>query len=181
MRLVKTTALIACIAAALLGGCGSGDDKGKPIPAATRVELDKRLDSIKGRFDFGGGACADIAKDQTSVQQTLDSLPSDVDSDVKNALTDGFDRLFQLTDEQCDETKGQQTETQPTQSEPAPTPTESAPETTPTTPTESAPQETTPQEKKPKKDNGDGGGNGGGNSVPESGTGGGVVAPGDTP
>jgi hypothetical protein len=102
LRLAKTTAVIACLAAAVLGGCGSSDDKGKPIPAATRAELDKRLDSVKGRFDFGGGACSDTAQDKESVQKTIDSLPDDTDSDVKSALQDGFDRLFQLTDEQCD-------------------------------------------------------------------------------
>jgi hypothetical protein len=181
MRLAKTTALLACLAAVVLGGCGSSDDKGKPIPAATQQELDKQLDSVKARFEFGGaGACSDIAQNKQSVQRTIDSLPSDVDSDVKNALSDGFDRLFQLTDEQCDEKKGQNTESNTTPSEPAPTPTESAPETTPTTPSETTPTPTTPSDTKPKKEK-QPNGNGGGNSTPQSGTGGGVEAPGELP
>ena len=183
MRLAKTTALIACLAAAFLGGCGSsGSDKGKQIPAATRVELDKQLKSIEGRFDFGRGACSDIAMNKASVQKTLDALPSDVDSDVKNALSDGFDRLFQLTDEQCDANKGQQTETQPTESTPAPTPTQPNTESTPTTPSDTTPTPTTPTtpEQKPKKDKGTKG-NGGGNSAPQSGNGGAGVAPGELP
>lgn len=182
MRFAKTTALIACLAAVFLGGCGSSGDKGKQIPVAARVELDKRLQSIEGRFDFGGGACADIAKDQTSVQRTIDSLPSDVDSDVKSALSDGFDHLFELTDSQCDANKGQQTETQPTESTPAPTPTQPNTESTPTTPSDTTPTPTTPTtpEQQPKKDKGTKG-NGGGNSAPQSGNGGAGVAPGELP
>ncbi len=184
MRLAKTTALIACLAVAFLGGCGSSNDKGKQIPAATRVELDKQLTSIKNRFDHGGGgACSDIAQNKSSVQSTLDGLPSDVDSDVKNALIDGFDHLFQLTDSQCDENKGQPTDTQKSTPAPAPTPTTpSTPETTPTTPSDTTPTPTTPttpqqtpKKTKPPK------GNGGGNSAPQSGNGGGQVAPGDLP
>jgi hypothetical protein len=183
MRLAKTTALIACLAAAFLGGCGSSGDKGKQIPAAARVELDKQLSSIKGRFNFGGaGACSDIAQNKSSVQRTLDSLPSSVDSDVKNALTDGFNRLFQLTDSQCDEKKGQQTQTQSTESAPPPATTPSAPETTPTTPSDTTPTPTTPTtpQQKPKTDKGTKG-NGGGNSAPQSGNGGAGASPGELP
>jgi hypothetical protein len=177
--------VIACLAAAVLGGCGSSDEKGKPIPAATRAELDKQLNSVQNRFEFGGpGACSDISENKDSVQKTIDALPSDTDEDVKNALQDGFDHLFQLTDEQCDEKKGQNTDTETTESAPAPTPTQSEPETTPNTQSETTPQETTPSEKpkKPKQDKGNGNGNGGGDSAPQSGTGGGgVAAPGELP
>jgi hypothetical protein len=183
MRLAKTTAVIACLAAVVLGGCGSSDKQGKPIPAGTQQELDKQLDSIEARFQFGGGACSDIAENKQSVEKTIDALPDDTDSDVKSALQDGFDHLFQLTDEQCDEKKGQNTDTT-TQSEPAPTPTTSAPETPPTTPSETTPAQTTPSEQKPKKPKKpkDQQGNGGGNPAPQSGTpGGGLAAPGELP
>jgi outer membrane murein-binding lipoprotein Lpp len=169
MRLASTTTLIACLAALLLGGCGSSDNKAKQIPASTRQELNKQLQSVENRFDAGGGACSDIAQNQDSVQRTLESLPADVDTDVRNALRDGFDRLFQLTAEQCDEQKGQDTTTQPTESTPAPPQTESTP-TTPT-PTETTP--TTPQEKPKKQKDGNGNGGGGGNVVPQTGDGGG--------
>jgi cell division septation protein DedD len=186
MRLRQITALIACLAALVAAGCGSSDKKGKPIPAATRVELDKQLNSIKARFDFGGGACADIAQNKASVQRTLDSLPSDTDSDVKNALVDGFNKLFQNVDSQCDTSKGQQTETQTTESTPAPAPT---PTETQPTPTETNQQTSTTPAPKPKpkpkpkpgdNGNGNGAGNGGGKSVPQSGAGGGT-SPGDLP
>ena len=178
MRFAKTTALIACLAALLLGGCGSNGDDGKQLPASTRQELDKQLRSVENRFDAGGGACSDIAQNQDSVQKTLESIPADVNADVRNALRDGFDRLFQLTAEQCDEQKNQPTETQPTETTPAP-----APPTEPT-PTEPTPTETTPAppEKKPKREKGPkegpGGGAGGGNVVPQTGDGGGgTVSP----
>jgi hypothetical protein len=177
MRFAKTTTVIACLAALLLGGCGSSDDKGKAIPAATRQELDKQLQSVENRFDAGGGACSDIAQNQDSVQRTLESIPTDVNADVRNALRDGFDRLFQLTAEQCDEQKNQQTDTQPTETTPAPAP------QTETTPTEPTPTETTPAApEKPKKEkgpkNGAGDGADGGNAVPQTGGGGGgTVSP----
>ena len=181
MRSRQTTALIACLAALFAAGCGSSDSKGKPIPAATRAELDKQLSSIKNRFDFGGGACSDIAQNKRSVQQTLDSLPSDVDKDVRSALSDGFDKLFQDADEQCDTSKGQQTETQTTESTPAPapTPTETQPTPTETTPqqtnTTTTPKKTTPPKSKGNGDgNGKSDGNGGFNSAPKSGPGGGT-------
>jgi hypothetical protein len=186
MRLRQTTALIACLAALVAAGCGSSDSKGKPIPAASRTELDKQLSSIKNRFDFGGGACTDIAQNKQSVQQTLASLPSDTDSDVKKALSDGFDKLFQDADEQCNTSKGQQTETQTTESTPAPAPT---PTETQTTQSETTPQQTstTPAPKKPTKPksngNGTGKSNGTGNfnsDIPQSGSGGGT-SPGDLP
>ena len=184
MSFAKTTRVIACVAAVLLGGCGSSDDGGRQIPAATRQELDKQLRSVENRFDAGGGACSDIAQNQDSVQRTLESIPADVDAEVRNALRDGFDRLFQLTAEQCDEQKNQktETETETTEAAPAPSP---QPEPTPTVPT---PTETTPAapEKKPekekekekgKKDSGSGG-TGGGNVVPQAGDGGGgTVSP----
>src|SRR3954447_10693641 len=139
MRFRQTTALIACLAALVAAGCGSSDSKGKPVPASARTELDKQLSSIKSRFDFGGGACSDIAQNKQSVQQTLASLPSDTDSDVKKALSDGFDKLFQDADEQCNTSKGQQTDTQTTESAPAPAPT---PTETQSNPTETTPQQT---------------------------------------
>jgi cell division septation protein DedD len=185
MRFAKTTTVLACFVALLAAGCGSSDDKGKQIPASTRQELEKQLTSVEKRFDVGDGACSDIAQNQDSVQRTIESLPADVDTDVRNALRDGFDRLFQLTAEQCDEQKNQKTETQPTESAPAPVQPE---ETTPTT---STPSETTPEEKPKKEKDGNGKGNGGGggegggggngggeNVVPQAGGGGGgTVSP----
>jgi outer membrane biosynthesis protein TonB len=136
-----TITLILTLAAGLAAGCGSDDEQdGAPIPAESAAALDRQLDSIQARFEFGGDACADIAgnadPNTTAVQSVIDSLPQDVDPDLRDALQESFDRLFQLTEEQCDEEKGQETETQP----------EPAPETETETETETEPTETVPPE-----------------------------------
>jgi hypothetical protein len=163
-------ALAACVAAV---GCG-GDDEGEPIPANIGGQLQTRLDEIERRFDFGGGACADIEDDsRPAVEQLVASVPDDVDADVREALRDSFDRLFELSAEQCEE---EQTETQPepepTETEPPPEPIETEPppeteETEPppeTTETEPPPDQTeTEPEQPPPGQGGDapGGGEGG--------------------
>jgi hypothetical protein len=181
VRLRTTTALLLALVTGLTAGCGSDDEEGSPIPAQAASELQKRLDSVQGRFDFGGGACADIPEDQQLANQTIASLPSDVDPDVRSALQDGFDRLFQLTDEQCDEQKGQETETTPTPTETTPTPTETTPtettptETTPTQTEQQPPPETTPGDAQPPGQGGEPPGQGGQN--PGQGGGGGTLVP----
>jgi hypothetical protein len=145
----RTTITLLGLAAVMAAGCGADEEKGSPIPAAAAAELEKRLDSVQGRFNFGGGACADIPEDQQLVAETIAQLPDDVDPDVRQALQEGFDRLFTLTDEQCDETKGQETETEPeTEPEPLPEPDpETETETVPTLPdTETETVPTLPEE-----------------------------------
>jgi hypothetical protein len=172
--------LLAILAAlALLGaGCGKDEEKGKPIPSAQASELQRQLDSINGRFDFGDGACNDIQKDNVpTVDQILNQIPPSVDRDVRNALRDSFERLFQLTASQCDEQKGQkttptQTETTPTQTET--TPTETQPTETQTTPTQTQPEKPGKGPKKDKTPKGGGGtgepkGNGGAGALPGGG------------
>jgi hypothetical protein len=153
VRLRTTTTLLLVLVAGPAAGCGSDDEQSSPIPARAGAELDKRLTSVEGRFNFGDGACADIAEDQSLANETIGGLPDDVDPDVRQALQDGFDRLFRLTDEQCDENKGQ--ETQPnTVPEPSPqTETETIPtvpptetETVPTIPDQPPTEPTTPEE-----------------------------------
>lgn len=164
----RTTTIVFALAAVMVAGCGSDEEKGSPIPAAAAAELEKRLDSVQGRFDFGGGACADIPEDQELVAQTIAQLPDDVDPDVREALQDGFDRLFTLTEEQCDETKGEETETEPdpvplpepepeTETETVPTLPETETETVPTSP-EEPPIEPVPPEEEPSGEEGASGG-----------------------
>jgi hypothetical protein len=155
-------------AAALVAGCGS-DKEGKPIPSARAAELQKQLDSIENRFDFGDGACADIQNDNLpAVRRQLDQIPSSVGRGTRNALRDSFNRLFELTSSQCDQQKGQNT----TPTETTTTETTTSTETTPTeTQTETTPTETTP--KKPKKEKKP---KGGGQQAPLNG-GGGAGAP----
>jgi hypothetical protein len=144
-RITGFLALAACLVAA---GCGS-DDEGAGIPPDSASQLERQLDSIQNRFDVGGGACTDITEgddpNTTAVQQTIDGLPGDVDQDIRDALGDGFARLFQLVQEQCEEPE--QTET--AVPEPAPVPTEPTETTPPPEPTETTPPPTETAEPPP--------------------------------
>jgi hypothetical protein len=120
---------------------------------------------VQRRFDAGGGACGDIVNDtQPSVESIIASLPSSVDADVRGAVADSFDRLFELSAEQCDD---QEQSTTPTETETTATETDTTDTTetvtTDTTPTETTPTETTPTtETVPPPSEGDGGTGGGG-------------------
>jgi hypothetical protein len=140
VRFCTSTALLLALGALTAAACGSEERKGSPLPQQAVVDLESRLDEVERRMAAGGGACADIANDSApAVEGTIQSLPADVDPDVRQALQDGFDRLFTLTGEQCDETKGAQPAPEP------PPATETTPETeTDTVPTEPVPTETTP-------------------------------------
>ena len=134
MRLRKTTSVL-LVAAGLAAGCGSDEEEGAGIPVEAAEQLQSRLVEVRNRFEFGGGACEDISDDSApAVDEIIQSLPDDVDPDVRDALRQGFDRLFELSAEQC-EPEEAQTDTEA----------ESPPETE-TTPTETTPPETTPPE-----------------------------------
>jgi hypothetical protein len=182
-------ALVLGLAAA---GCG-GNDKGDPIPAATASELQTELNGVQDRLDQGSaGACRDVLEgprgpNKQRVQDLIDSMPSGVDSDVKSALQDSFDNLWDLVQQDCDDkaSSEQPTKTTPTQTETDTTPTETQTETTPTE-TEPTTTPTSPENAPlPNDGNGNGTGNGGGaGNGTGNGTGtgdgaGGGVGPGD--
>jgi hypothetical protein len=152
VRLRNLTPLLLVLAACAGAGCGADEEPKPSIPADATAFLQLRLNSIEERFDFGDGACNDIPKDQTLVNDQIARLPSSVDSDVRNALQDSFDHLFDLTDEQCDETKGQETDTETTTTstttttETTDTPTT---DTSETQSTETLPPDTTPPDTVP--------------------------------
>jgi hypothetical protein len=120
------------LAAGLGAGCGSDDQEGEPIPPDAAAALQRQLESIENRFQFGGGACADItgndSPNSTEVRSVLDSLPEDVDPDVRDALEQSFDRLFELVQEQCDDEPSEQQQEQQQEAPPVET---TPPETTP--------------------------------------------------
>jgi hypothetical protein len=157
-RLHPTLLLVLAAVALPVAGCGK-DKEGKPIPAAQATEIEKQLDSIDGRYDFGDGACPQIDNENyPAIQRQIDSLPAGVDSDVRDALVKSMDRLRELTAD-CDEQKHQKTT--PTETETTPTPTETQPTQTQTQPTETQKQ-TQPEKpgkgpKKPKPPTGGGG------------------------
>jgi hypothetical protein len=167
------------VLAAGLVGCGGDDEEqqGAPIPQQAASDIESRLAEVERRMEAGGGACADIENDtKPAVEQIVASLPSDVDPDVRDALDQSVDRLFQLTADQCDEQKGQETEEEPPvtiETEPE-TDTETTETVPPETETETVPPETDTDEQLPPdqeelppgqdggNSNGTGGGDGGG-------------------
>jgi len=172
MSLRRPAFLLVAFALAL-AGCG-GDDEGKPIPAAAADALNAELDTVQARLDNGsGGACRDILEgsrgpNDDRVQQLIENMPDDVDADVRSALEDSFDRLWDLVQQDCEE-KAQRDESQP---EPEPEPAQTETTETETTPTETTTTETTPptEEQQPQDGDGDtndapGNGNGNGNGV----------------
>ena len=174
MRLSRQLTLVAA-AAVLASGCGSDDEpEGKGLPRATVAALKSRLDEVERRYqdaiDNGNvGACNDIQNDSFSgaggIGELLQTLPDDVDPEIRDATNASFRRLQDLTREACADVEPPQTETTAPETETETAPPETVPtetETTPTLPSEEKP-------KKQKKDNGNGNGNGGGS--------GGVVAP----
>jgi hypothetical protein len=160
VKLRTTTITLLLIAAALGAGCGADEETKPSIPADKASELLARLSEVDRRFDVGGGACEDIVNDsQPAVDSILASLPSSVDSDVRSALTESFDRLFELTAEDC---KDEQETTTPTETETVTTETEtttSETTQTETTQTDTVPTDTVPTDTVPTTPE-DGGGGG---------------------
>jgi hypothetical protein len=177
------TFLLVALALAL-AGCG-GDDEGEQIPRATANALDAELDGVQDRLDNGSaGACRDILEgprgpNRARVEQIIDSIPDDVDADIRSALADSFDRLWDLVGQECEDRAQEEEAQQEPEPEPEPEPTQTETTETETTETETDTTETVPpaEEELPPEGDGDndggvpGNGNGNGNGV---GNGGGV-------
>jgi hypothetical protein len=171
-RIFLLLSLGACLAAA---GCGSDDEKGKPIPAAQAQELLNQLDGVQRRLDNGSpGACKDILdggdNNRDAVGRDIDSLPNNVDPDIRDALQESFDNLWSLVESKCQDLtpdEPAQTDTTPTDT----TPTETQTETTETTETTPPATDTTPTNPDTAPQPNDGDGNG---AIPGTGNGGGV-------
>jgi len=170
----KRTFLLLLLGACLaVAGCGS-DDEGDPIPQDSAVLLEGQLENIQARIANGSvGACDDILSgprgpNVDAVNQAIASLPDGVDQDVRSALQDGFDKLFSLVDERCNELRqdAESQETDTTEEPPVVTETETVPppetETVPPPETETLPppetETTPPPTEEPPADEGDGGG-----------------------
>jgi hypothetical protein len=168
----------ACCAIALAAaGCGS-DEEGKGIPPEAAQRLEGQLDSIEGRVR--NDACQDVTEGDDPntrvVEDAINRLPSDVDQDVRDALEQSFERLFQLVEDECRPTETEtETETTPTETvPPAPTPTETTPtETTPTQTEEEPPNDGQGENGGGGQGGGQGGGGGGGGGGNGGGNGGG--------
>ena len=160
----RSLAALACGAALLAAGCGS-DKEGKQLPQSSVTDLDTSLNSIERRFRLGDGACQDITQgndtDVAAVRNKLDALPANVDKDVRDALEESFNHLFDLVRDECKA----KTETNTTPTETVPTVTETVPTQTETTHTETTPTQTTTTPAPQKKGKGKGGDNGGGGAA----------------
>jgi hypothetical protein len=167
-RITILLALCACFAAA---GCGSDDEKGDPIPAQQAADLQNRLDETEARLANGSeGACKDILDDtMPEVTKILSGLPQAVDADVRSALEQSFDNLWDLVDSECQDLKPDEPVQTETETTPETTTTETTPETTETTPPPT--DTTTAPEEAPLPNDGDGDNSG---AVPPTGNGGGV-------
>jgi hypothetical protein len=182
---LRTITTVAVAIAAGLAGCGS-DKEGKQLPPQSASQLEAQLNSIQSRFDVpNGAACSDIADgsdpNTTVVQRVIDSLPSDVDSDLRNAVQQSFDHLFDLVEQECGKKRDQtntETNTTPTETTTTETtPTETT--TTETTPTETTTTGTTPTNTTPTPPSDNGNGNGNGNNGNGNGNGGASGPPGN--
>jgi hypothetical protein len=174
-------ALLACAAALAVGGCGSDDEQGPGVPAASVQAIDSQLDELTRRVDVRiTGACRDAQEQNIpELESQVLSLPDDTDPDIRQALSESIDRLRSLLDDECtDVAKQAERERQETDTvETVPPETNTQPETTPQTNTETTP--TTPEvpnqngkDKEKDKDKEDGG------STPPGGDGsGGVLSP----
>jgi hypothetical protein len=179
----RTITTVAVAIATGLAGCGS-DKEGKQLPASSVAQLQGQLNSIESRFDVpDGAACADITggsdPNTTVVQRVIDQLPNDTDSDLRNAVQDSFDHLFDLVEQECRAAREQtktDTNTTPTETtETTTTPTETT--ETNTTPTETTETNTTPTETTDTTPGNSGNGNGKGNNGNGNGNGGGAAGP----
>lgn len=152
MRHPKRITLLALLGACLaVAGCGS-DDEGEAIPQESAATLEAQLANVQARIDDGSlGACEDVrgsadSSNTQAVEQVLNGLPGDVDQDLRDALAQGFDRLFELVDQRCQElSKAADGSDTPTEtSEPAPDPiiTETETETAPPPDTNTTPETT---------------------------------------
>jgi hypothetical protein len=135
----RLTALAACLvlAAVPLAGCG---DKAPGIPRRDASELIALLKMAREEADNPSQQCDELLATVQQIEAKVGDLPSSVDSDVRDSLSNGVRNLAASAGQECSQT--QTTPTTPT----TPTVTETTPttptETTPTTPTETTP--TTP-------------------------------------
>jgi hypothetical protein len=147
MRARATSAAVLAVLA-LATGCGA-DDEGDPIPSEQASALLAQLGSVSDRIANGSsGACRDVLTGEDNnldqVQATIDSLPQDVDEDVRDALQQSFDHLFDLVGQECRDLEEEEAQTEPdtTTTEPE---TDTEPETVTVPPeTQTVPPDTTP-------------------------------------
>jgi hypothetical protein len=95
--------LCALLAAAVVAGCGGGDDEPKPsIPQENAATLLSTLEEVEANIN--DGSCLVAADRISRLQDEIQELPADVNEDVSRALQNGADQLSILVEDpdQCD-------------------------------------------------------------------------------
>jgi hypothetical protein len=147
----RLTALLACLALAFvplaLAGCG---DKEPGIPRGDAADLIDLLRKAQEESD-DPQRCDELLATVRDIAARVRDLPSNVDADVRDSLTNGVRNLAALSRQQCEEADTETTTTTtpavPTETLPPPTSATTPPpptETTPPPPTETTPPPTTP-------------------------------------
>ena len=162
-----TRTALAALVAALVAGCGSGDDKS--IPPDASDQLIAQLHQVEDQVQAGN---CELAQGQaTQFKTSVENLPGSVDSDTQKDLTKLADNLVALADnpEQCaSEGATGESGVAPSESSSTETSTTETPTSTSTT-TTTEPEE----EQQPSTPSGQGPGESQGNPSPSSqGTGG---------
>jgi hypothetical protein len=151
VRLGTAFAALLCGALLLLPGCGS-DSNGKPIPAG---QADRLIKAVQAADQYSAdGRCSRAHTKVRDARFLLGQVPTSVDKDVRQGISDGLSRLDSLIGSECQKPQNTQTETTPTQTETTqtqttqtetqPTQTETTPTQTETTQTQTTLTETTP-------------------------------------
>jgi len=154
-RLPQLLCLLAAAVALAVAGCGGDDEpQGEKLPPEITQTLLQQLESVGDRVAAGvSGACDDIYSEDSGVgnigpiDDALNSIPSDVDPEIRSALEQSIERLTQLVDQECEEIRSAEQGQQDTTDET--TPTETVTTETETVPTETTETTTTPTETTP--------------------------------
>jgi len=153
-RLPQLLCLLAVAAALAVSGCGGDDEpQGEKLPPEVTQTLLKQLDSVSDRVAAGvSGACDDIYSEDVGniapIDEALNSIPSDVDPEIRSALEQSIERLTQLVDEECADIRSTEQGEQDTTTDET-TPTETVTTETETVPTETTETTTTPPKTTP--------------------------------
>jgi TolA-binding protein len=122
---------------AVLAACSDGPKNGLSAGDASAIKSD--LDDVQQRVE--GARCDTLVTQLRQVRDRIDRLGSDVDSQLRQRLADGADRLRTNALSECDKNReSQETETTTTETQTTPQETQTQPPETTTQP----PQTTTP-------------------------------------
>lgn len=106
-------ALVLGAGTAALASCADGGPKAG-VPASAASDLKSQLDDVRGVVE--SAKCRGLARELAQVRSRIDGLPSSVDPQLQQRLSDGYDRLKSKAPKECksnhDATTTTTTETQ---------------------------------------------------------------------